>query len=81
MDIDFSKRIFDEMIIVKREGYDLYVVVSYERLLEFCTHYVAIEHAESSCKKLRKKLSAEEDRMARVATRNITQYVEKFSKQ
>jgi hypothetical protein len=49
VDMDHSRRIFDE-IIVEREGFTLRIEVTYERLLEFCPHCQAIGHNIHTCK-------------------------------
>jgi len=47
VDVDLSKRIFEE-VMVERKGYVFYVTVVYERILESCSncyiigHYVAL---------------------------------------
>lgn len=51
VDIDLSKRVFDE-IMVDMEGYVFYMVVSYERLSEFCTYSVAVGHVDTTMQKV-----------------------------
>jgi hypothetical protein len=49
VDIDLSRRIFDE-IRVERDGYDFPLAVVYERLPEFCSHCQIIGHTITMCK-------------------------------
>lgn len=51
VDIDLSRRLFDE-ITVERDGYEFKVEVVYECLPSFCPHCVAIGHDLSSCRRL-----------------------------
>lgn len=51
VDIDLSKYVLDE-IMVDMEGYAFYMVVSYERLSEFCTHCVATVHVDTALQKV-----------------------------
>jgi len=48
VDIDFSRRLFYE-IMVEREVYEFPVEVEYEWLLEFCTHCQILGHSVHSC--------------------------------
>ncbi|CAJ2668561.1 unnamed protein product [Trifolium pratense] len=54
IDIDLSKRLFDE-IMVEREGYAFHVEVVYEKLPEYCNHCHLIGHSVNSCNKLHPK--------------------------
>jgi hypothetical protein len=49
VDIDLSRRIFDE-ITVERDGYQFKLGVVYERLPEFCNHCNIIGHNFATCK-------------------------------
>lgn len=49
MDIDLSKRVYDE-IIVEREGFTFNVEVQYERRPFFCHHCYVIGHNVTTCK-------------------------------
>jgi hypothetical protein len=49
VDIDLSKRIFDE-IMVERDGFAFPVEVIYERVPLFCSHRRIIGHNISNCK-------------------------------
>jgi hypothetical protein len=54
VDIDLSRRIFDE-IVVEREGYAFKLAVVYEKLPLFCSHCHTIGHDTVSCKWLHPK--------------------------
>jgi len=49
VDIDFSKKIFHE-IIVEREGASYPVEVVYERIPEFCSHCQTLGHDVTNCR-------------------------------
>jgi hypothetical protein len=49
VDIDFSKRIFHE-IIVEREGASYPVEVVYERISDFCSHCQTLGHDVTNCR-------------------------------
>lgn len=74
VDMVLSKHIFDK-IMFNRDVYPFYMVFNYKWLPDSCIHCVVIGHAESTCKKLHKKISDEKEHMARVAPRNHMQYV------
>jgi hypothetical protein len=48
VDVDLSRRLFDE-VVVEREGYAFKLAVVYERLPSFCTHCQVIGHMIASC--------------------------------
>jgi len=49
VDIDFSKKIFDK-IIVERERFSFTVEVVYERLRDFCSHCQTLGHDVTNCR-------------------------------
>ncbi|MCH79558.1 NBS resistance protein [Trifolium medium] len=51
VDIDLSKRIYDE-VMVERDGYAFYVEVAYEHLPEYCHNCFSIGHTVANCRKL-----------------------------
>jgi len=51
VDIDLSKRVYDE-ILVEWEGFAFKVKVQYERRPLFCHHCYVIGHNEMNCKRL-----------------------------
>ncbi|MCI09821.1 defensin-like protein, partial [Trifolium medium] len=51
VDIDLSKRIYDE-VMVERDGFVFYVKVIYERLPAYCNHCYSIGHLITNCCKL-----------------------------
>jgi hypothetical protein len=81
VDIDLSRRIFDE-ITVERDGYQFKLGVVYERLPEFCNHCNIIGHNFATCKWLHptKPVDAREKRKPAkdvVVSKSQTQYVAK----
>jgi len=58
VDVDLSKRAFDE-ILVEREGYAFRVEVQYERRPLFCHHCYVIGHAITTCKCLHPEVTKE----------------------
>jgi hypothetical protein len=48
VDIDLSRRLFDEITV--RDGYEFKLEVVYERLPAFCLHCITIGHDLSSCR-------------------------------
>lgn len=54
VDVDLSKRIFEE-VMVEREGYVFYIPVAYERLPEFYSNCYTTGHFVALCNKLHPK--------------------------
>ncbi|MCH84492.1 NBS resistance protein [Trifolium medium] len=60
VDVDLSKRLFDE-IMVEREGFAFFVQVVYENLPDFCNHCQTIGHSVAACHQLHPKVVATAD--------------------
>jgi len=74
VDIDLSKKIFDE-ILVEREGFAFKAEVQYERRPFFCHHCYAIGHDVTTCKWLHPDMSKENRGKSKVAAgpKNVSQ--------
>jgi hypothetical protein len=59
VDIDLSKRVFEE-ILVEREGFAFKVEVQYERRPLFCHHCYVIGHNVTTCKWLRPEVGKDD---------------------
>lgn len=66
VDIDLSKKIFDE-ILVEREGFAFKIEVQYERRPFFCHHCYVIGHDVTSCRWLHPDLNKENRGKSKVA--------------
>ena len=66
VDIDLSKRVFDE-ILVEREGFAINVEVQYERRPLFCHHCYVIGHNVMTCKWLHPEAAKENRGTTQVA--------------
>jgi len=71
VDIDLSKRAFDE-ILVEREGYAFKVEVQYERRPLFCHHCYVIGHNVTTCKWLHPEATKALDRGKKAMVEGLT---------
>lgn len=61
VDMDLTQTL-REKVLVERQWFDFFVELSYDNLLDFCNHYILIEHNIDICKMMKANEDEEENK-------------------